>query len=100
MVVDEATARQEKRQVAQEIKERNLILNGIAETHEKVPLNVAIKFLKIIDPTVSENDLETAYRMGKKEDRKGSHQILLVKLKLGERKQDIMKKGKWKQVSD
>lgn len=87
-----ATARMEIRQVAQDVKERNLILNGIQETNEEQPMKVAIGFLKNIDPTITEQDLETAYRMGKKGSKKGEHRVLLVKFKFGERKKVIMRK--------
>lgn len=87
-----AAARQEIRQVSQDVKERNLILNGIPESVIEVPLNTAIKFLKNIDPTITSNELEKAYRMGKQESKKGSIRVLLVKFKIGDHKQEIMRK--------
>lgn len=87
-----ATARREIRQNTQDIKERNLILNGIPESNDEVPLDAAIKFLKNIDATVCKNDFETAYRMGRKSNKKGANRVLLVKFKVAERKQEVMKK--------
>lgn len=86
------TARQEIRQVAQDIKDRNLVLNGLPETNDEIALDVCLKFLKNIDPSLKKEEIESAYRMGKKEDRKGSNRILLVKFKVGERKQEVMRK--------
>lgn len=86
------SARQEIRQVAQDVKDRNLILNGLPENTDEVAIDVGLKFLKNIDPTIKEDDIETAYRMGKKENKKGSTRILMVKFKFGERKQVVMRK--------
>lgn len=80
-------ARQEIRQVAQDVKDRNLFLNGLSESNDEVALDVCLKFLKNIDPTLKKEEIESAYRMGKKENKKGFHRVLLVKFKVGERKQ-------------
>lgn len=85
-------ARQEIRQVAQKVNDRNLVLNGIPESNDENPVSASIKFLKNIDPSVCVNDIETAYRMGKKESKAGDNRILLVKFKFGERKQEVMRK--------
>lgn len=86
------TARQEIRQVAQDVKDRNLILNGLPETGDEVTLDVCIIFLKNIDPTIKKEDIESAYRMGKKESKKGPNRVMLVKFKFGDRKQEVMRK--------
>lgn len=86
------TARQEIRQVAQDVKDRNLVLNGLPESNDEVAMSVCLKFLKNIDPTLKQEDIESAYRIGKKEGKKGSNRILLVKFKIGERKQEVMRK--------
>lgn len=89
------SARQEIRQVSQDVKDRNLVLNGIPESSDEVAIDVCLKFLKNIDPSLKQTEIETAYRMGKmgkKENKKSSHRILLVKFKVGERKQEVMRK--------
>lgn len=55
---------QEVRQNTQEIKCRNLILNGVPEKKDEIALDVAMKYLKNIDPTLNKNAVESAYRMG------------------------------------
>lgn len=87
-----ASARREIRQNTQDIKERNLVLNGIPELQNEVPLEAAIKFLKNVDDTVCKNDFETAYRMGRNTSKKGASRVLLVKFKFADRKQEFMKK--------
>lgn len=83
---------QEVRQNTQEIKARNLVLNGIPEDKDEVVLDVAVKFLKNIDPAFNKNSIETAYRMGKGNDIKSKGRVLIVKFKSGEVKRELMRK--------
>lgn len=85
---------QEVRQNTKDIKYRNLVLNGIPENKDEVTLDVAVKFLKNIDPNLNKNVINTAYRMGKGDSakNKNKNRILVVKFKNGEVKRELMRK--------
>lgn len=82
----------EVRQNTQDIKCRNLILNGIPEKKDEIVLDVAMKYLKNIDPAFNKNAIESAYRMGKSDlDRKGNR-IMVIRFKIVDVKKELLKK--------
>lgn len=80
----------ETRENTLELKSKNLIINGIMEKPDEVPITTAVNFLKHIDPNFSASKLENAYRVGQ-QPKKGNRG-LLIKFKDATVKQAIMKR--------
>lgn len=82
--------KKETRENTLELKSKNLIINGITEKPDEVPITTAVNFLKHIDPNFTAAKLENAYRVGQKP--KKGNRGLLIKFKDPATKQAIMKK--------
>lgn len=80
----------ETRENTLEIKSKNLIINGIVEKQDEVPITTAVNFLKHIDPSFTAAKIENAYRVGQ-QPKKGNRGML-IKFKDPVTKQDIMKR--------
>lgn len=80
----------ETRDNTQELKSKNVVINGILEKKDENPISTVVKFIKNIDPNFSAEKLENAYRLGPDIGR--GPRGMLVKFKDPRVKQDIMKK--------
>lgn len=80
----------ETRENTQELKSKNLVINGIPEKQDENAIGTAVKFIRNIDPNFSAEKIENAYRLGSA----GAKGVrgLLIKFKDPKTKQDIMKK--------
>lgn len=80
----------ETRENTQEIKSKNLVINGIAEQKDENVIQTAVKFIRNVDPHFSSEKIENAYRLGQNTGR--GERGILIKFKDPKVKQDIMRK--------
>lgn len=82
--------KKETRENTLELKSKNVVINGIAESKDEVAISAVVKFLRNIDPNFTSDKIENAYRLGQTTS-KGTRGML-VKFKDPTTKQSIMKK--------
>lgn len=80
----------ETRENTLELKQKNLVINGIKEKQDANSFTTATNFLKNIDPSFTSDKLENAYRLGQATGKR--IRGMLIKFKDPLDKQYIMKK--------
>lgn len=84
------SVQKETRENTQELKSKNLVINGIPEKDSENTISTAVNFIRNIDPNFSAEKLENAYRLGLASGR--GPRGILIKFKDPKVKQDIMKR--------